>query len=100
MVNQEHEEKLNATAEEAAAEHTITEEGEERATDLPENHDPSDYESSEPVEEVDEHTRLQNEVATAKDKYLRLFAEFENFRRRTAKERLDLVKNGRSGRHR
>ena len=31
-------------------------------------------------------------VAEAKDKYLRLYAEFENYRRRTAKERLDLIK--------
>ena len=26
-----------------------------------------------------------------KDKYLRLYADFENFRRRTAKERLELI---------
>ncbi|MGB3585651.1 MAG: nucleotide exchange factor GrpE [Tunicatimonas sp.] len=31
-------------------------------------------------------------IAEAKDKYLRLYAEFENYRRRTAKERLDLIK--------
>jgi len=30
-------------------------------------------------------------VAEAKDKYLRLYSEFENFRRRTAKERIDLI---------
>jgi molecular chaperone GrpE len=50
-----------------------------------------------PEEEVDEVTQLKNEVAEAKDKYLRLFAEFENFRRRTAKERLDLVKTAGEG---
>ena len=33
------------------------------------------------------------ELAEAKDKYLRLYAEFENFRRRTAKEKIDLIKN-------
>ncbi len=46
-------------------------------------------------EEVDERTPeeiLQDEVAEAKDKYLRLFSEFENFRRRTAREKLDLIK--------
>ena len=32
------------------------------------------------------------EVEEAKDKYLRLYSEFENFRRRTAKERLELTK--------
>lgn len=32
------------------------------------------------------------ELAEMKDKYIRLMAEFENFRRRTAKERIDLSK--------
>jgi len=31
--------------------------------------------------------KLKEELAAANDKYLRLFAEFDNFRRRTAKER-------------
>lgn len=48
-------------------------------------------------EEIDEVTYLKNEVGAAKDKYLRLFAEFENFRRRTAKERLDLIKTAGEG---
>jgi molecular chaperone GrpE len=36
--------------------------------------------------------KLNKEVAELKDKYLRLYSEFENYRRRTAKERLDLIK--------
>jgi len=43
-------------------------------------------------EEISETDKLQMEVTEAKDKYLRLYSEFENFRRRTAKERLDLIK--------
>jgi molecular chaperone GrpE len=35
--------------------------------------------------------RLKTELSEAKDKYLRLYSEFENFRRRSAKERLELV---------
>ena len=35
---------------------------------------------------------LQDELAQEKDKFLRLFAEFENFKKRTAKERLELFK--------
>ncbi len=31
------------------------------------------------------------EIAEAKDKYLRLYSEFDNFRKRTARERLDLI---------
>ena len=33
---------------------------------------------------------VKNELKTEKEKFLRLFAEFENFKRRTAKERLEL----------
>lgn len=41
--------------------------------------------------------RAQQEVAELKDKYLRLYADFENFRRRTAKEKLDLIGNANEG---
>jgi len=34
---------------------------------------------------------LKEELALANDKYLRLFAEFDNFRRRTTKERVELL---------
>lgn len=35
---------------------------------------------------------LEASLAEAKDKYLRLFAEFENFKKRNTKERLDLLR--------
>jgi molecular chaperone GrpE len=35
--------------------------------------------------------KANEDLAEAKDKYLRLYSEFENFRRRTAKEKLDLI---------
>ena len=38
-----------------------------------------------------------SELAELKDKYLRLYADFENFRRRTAKEKLDLISNANEG---
>lgn len=37
--------------------------------------------------------KAQDELADAKDKYLRLYSEFENFRRRTAREKLDLIQS-------
>jgi molecular chaperone GrpE len=46
---------------------------------------------NEPIGEDSELEKLQLELQEQKDKYLRLMAEFDNFRRRTAKERLDLV---------
>jgi molecular chaperone GrpE len=36
--------------------------------------------------------KLNEEIKQEKDKFLRLFAEFENYKRRTAKERIDLFK--------
>lgn len=35
--------------------------------------------------------KLAAEVEEQKDKYLRLFAEFDNYKRRTAKERMELI---------
>jgi molecular chaperone GrpE len=35
--------------------------------------------------------KLQAELEEQKDKYLRLFAEFDNFKRRNAKERIELI---------
>ena len=40
-----------------------------------------------------EEDKLKDELAIAKDKYLRLYSEFENFRRRTAKEKLEMVQS-------
>jgi len=47
------------------------------------------------VSEVDNTlTELQEKYDTVNDKFLRLYSEFENFRRRTAKEKLDALING------
>lgn len=45
------------------------------------------------VEEQTLEEKLQEELKLEKDKFLRLFAEFENYKRRTAKERIDLFKS-------
>ncbi len=42
--------------------------------------------------ELSVEEQLQLDLTNEKDKFLRLFAEFENFKRRTAKERIDLFK--------
>ncbi len=46
---------------------------------------------NEPVENDTEVEQLNNQLAEQKDKYIRLLAEFENFKRRTAKERIELI---------
>ncbi|SHI38828.1 molecular chaperone GrpE [Mesonia phycicola] len=49
-------------------------------------------EQSENVEELSVEEKLREEVEKEKDKFLRLFAEFENYKRRTSKERIELFK--------
>ncbi|MVM34849.1 nucleotide exchange factor GrpE [Spirosoma sp. HMF4905] len=46
---------------------------------------------------IAETNKIGSELAELKDKYLRLYADFENFRRRTAKEKLDLISNANEG---
>ena len=43
-------------------------------------------------EEKSVEETLNDELAKEKDKFLRLFAEFENYKRRTSKERIELFK--------
>jgi molecular chaperone GrpE len=47
---------------------------------------------TEEVEEVSVEEKLQTELQVEKDKFLRLFAEFENYKKRTSKERIELFK--------
>ena len=55
----------------------------------------TDREGAELAEELEqeskEYDKLQDELQDAKDKHLRLLAEFENFRRRTAKESFETI---------
>lgn len=44
------------------------------------------------AEELSAEAKLEEELAREKDKFLRLFAEFENYKKRTSKERLELFK--------
>ena len=46
---------------------------------------------NEPVAEESEIENLKAQIAEIKDKYLRQVAEFDNFRRRNAKERVELI---------
>ncbi len=43
-------------------------------------------------ENVSEEDKLKAELTSVQDKYLRLYSEFENYKRRTTKERADLFK--------
>ncbi len=51
-------------------------------------------ESQEETPELSEVDLLKKELEEQNDKYLRLAAEFDNFRRRTLKEKAELIMNG------
>lgn len=44
------------------------------------------------AENLSEEEKLREDLANEKDKFLRLFAEFENYKKRTSKERVELFK--------
>ena len=46
------------------------------------------------VEEAEKMEQLAKELETMKDQYLRLAAEYDNYRKRTMKEKAELIKNG------
>ena len=54
-------------------------------------------EAEEQKEEKSAEEQLQDQLAAEKDKFMRLFAEFENYKKRTNKERLELFKTASEG---
>lgn len=46
---------------------------------------------SDSLTDENELIKLKSEIQEQKDKYLRLFAEFDNYKRRSAKERIELI---------
>lgn len=84
MGNQAEEKDMNQN-EEIVSENTA-----EVADNLPES---SAEETKNAKEEQADVSKLQSELAEQKDKYIRLYSEFDNFRRRTAKEKLDLIQS-------
>lgn len=82
-------EKHNVEEEMAKQEETVTENAEQQAA----------AEAAEEQQEVADPVMQELEAAKAtieeqKDKYLRLSAEFDNYRKRTLKEKAELIKNG------
>ena len=70
-IEKEIDEELEEEAAEQAVEEEITEE------------------KAEETEETSDSSKLENELAEQKDKYLRLMAEYDNYRKRTAKQQLE-----------
>ncbi len=85
------EKKINPEKdEELEKEETTSAENEEKVEDSEnsENTEQSESEEKDPLEAA------QNEIDILKDKYLRSVAEFDNYRKRTLKEKAELILNG------
>ena len=59
-----------------------------------ENNDGQEKQTEEPQEEKDPLLVAQEQIEELKDKYLRVAAEFDNYRKRTLKEKAELILNG------
>lgn len=59
----------------------------------PETDNVSEETPTDAAPELTEAEKLKIEVAELKDKYLRLYSDFDNFRKRTAKEKLDMIQS-------
>jgi molecular chaperone GrpE len=86
--NNELDNNLDHTSQEIAVEDT----SQNPSADKSENLQTDETETAE-----SEFRRLQAEAADWKDKYIRLYAEFENFRQRTSKEKINLIATASEG---
>lgn len=94
MNNEEIKEKENTaqTANETATAENNTENTSEANTEACDNKKQAAAE--EKTEEKDPLQKAQEELESLKDKYLRTVAEFDNYRKRSLKEKTELVLNG------
>ncbi|ETP72625.1 molecular chaperone GrpE (heat shock protein) [Lachnospiraceae bacterium JC7] len=86
-------EELKQSSEEQGTEETTAGKTEEVNEQPAEEKDANGAEASEETEEADAETvklkeKYEAEIADWKDKYTRLYAEFDNFRKRTEKEKV------------
>ncbi|MBR1449467.1 MAG: nucleotide exchange factor GrpE [Prevotella sp.] len=67
---------------------------EQTVNDTDKEAEAEEQQSDEVAEEQDPLAEAQAQIADLKDKYLRQVAEFDNYRKRTLKERAELILNG------
>ena len=93
QVTENKEELGSEEKEEVTQAETSTENGsaEDKVEELEEKVEELEEEVEELEEEIDELTKTQNELKEFKDKYLRLYSEFDNYRKRTNKEKVEFL---------
>jgi molecular chaperone GrpE len=82
----------DGSQEQQQEEQTSAKEAEETAADT--KAEEKTDEKSEPTDKKDPIEELNAQIADLKDKYLRIAAEFDNFKKRTLKEKAELIING------
>lgn len=87
------EKKINIEGEELEKNYDESTMNEENTQDEDNNETESSEESSS-EEKTDPIAAAQNEAEAWKDKYIRLVAEFDNYKKRTLKEKSELILNG------
>lgn len=85
-LNESSVEEMNKSEQEQAAEDKLQSEVDNTA-------DQSQQEYGATKEQESVVAKLEEEVNSLKDKYLRLYSDFENYKRRSAKERLEIISN-------
>lgn len=88
--NEKHEEEMEQT--ENTVDETVVQE--ETGEDIVQEEQKAEAEAEKQASTSKEKTKeeLQKELGEMKDKYLRIFAEFDNYRKRTIKEKVDIIK--------
>lgn len=91
LTTEETNETTKDTTEETPVEDTSEETVSEKELDTPEE-EPVKEPVKKEESKLSETERLQKELGEMKDKYLRIYAEFDNYRKRTSKERQNIIK--------
>lgn len=93
MTNHETENREELNDKETTAEHEMNVEakGDEKAVNEPVAENDSTTANEEAKSKVSVEDKLKAEIAELNDKYLRLYSEFDNMKRRNAKERIELM---------
>lgn len=87
------EKKINIEGEELEKNYDESTMNEEN-TQTEDNNETESSEESSSEEKTDPIAAAQSEAETWKDKYIRLVAEFDNYKKRTLKEKSELILNG------
>lgn len=66
---------------------------EETGEEVPAGQTPEPEPTKEATATTDPLKKLQDDLAEARDKYVRLYAEFENHRRRTSREKMEMIQS-------